>query len=206
MMKRILFVLSLLVLTVGFAFGSAGDNDFAAASTQTWYQFSVSSHPSGASVYIDGVYRGRTPYNTTMLRGTYTLRVEASGYRIYEERFTLDRNTSKHVNLVFSTRTHRLTVSSYPSRAEVFINGAYVGRTPLTINLEEGTHDVRLSLSGYWDHWERIRLTGDRYIEVTLQPEARPVVRSSIWLGNIPLDRFLLLSLGLLFVILALMY
>ncbi|HAA85845.1 MAG TPA: hypothetical protein DCE14_05775 [Kosmotogaceae bacterium] len=205
-MKRSLFVLALLVLTVGFAFGNAGDNDFAVASTQTWYQLSVTSQPSGASVYIDGVYRGRTPYNTTLLMGTYTLRVEASGYRIYEERFTLDKSTSKHVNLVSSTRTHRLTVSSYPSRAEVFINGAYVGRTPLTINLEEGTHDIRLSLSGYWDHWERIRLTGDRHLEVTLQPEARPMIRSNIWLGSIPLDRFLLLSLGLLFVLIALMY
>ncbi len=206
-MRRVMLVLSALVFAVVSMVYASNDATMATSTGYGIYQLSVTSVPSGAHVYIDGAYRGRTPLQISLWQGTYSLRVEMSGYRVYEERFTINRNINKSVYLVHAVRTRRLTVTSSPSRAEVFIDGSYVGRTPLSLSLEEGTYDLLIGLPGYWNHSERVRLTTDRYLDVTLTPDTRPIFyRRTAWLGDIPLDRFLLLSVGLLFVVLALMY
>ncbi len=163
------------------------------------HQLSLTSTPSGASVYIDGSYKGRTPLNISLQQGTYSLRVERDDYRTHEERFTLDRNISKSVNLVPVTRRYSLTVRSSPSRAEVYIDGSYSGRTPLEITLNEGTYDVMLSLSGYEDYQERVRLTTDRIVDASLAAKRATLIVSSAptnarvyvdgrYVGNTPLE------------------
>ena len=45
-----------------------------------------------------------------------------------------------------------LSVTSVPSGAEVFIDGEFAGKTPLTAELDEREHDVFLALAGYKDY------------------------------------------------------
>jgi Sulfatase-modifying factor enzyme 1/PEGA domain len=40
----------------------------------------ISSIPSGANIYIDGVYKGKTPFRGRMLFGGHTVKVEKSGF------------------------------------------------------------------------------------------------------------------------------
>lgn len=163
------------------------------------HQLSVTSSPSGAGVYIDGNYRGRTPLQLSLQQGTYTLSVEMEGYRKYEERFTIDRNMTRNATLVPIVRTYLLTVRSNPARADVFIDGRYAGRTPFETRLDEGTYDVRISLSGYEDYEERVRMTTDRLIDarlsvrraslkVTTDPSNARVFADGDYLGNSPLE------------------
>jgi hypothetical protein len=46
-----------------------------------------------------------------------------------------------------------LDVSSNPSSAQVFIDGAFKGNTPLKLDLPFGKYEVRVSLTDYYE-WE----------------------------------------------------
>ena len=44
-------------------------------------------------------------------------------------------------------------IESAPPGAQVFVDGAFKGETPLKLNVPEGKHEVRLTLLEYYD-WE----------------------------------------------------
>lgn len=50
---------------------------------------SVRSLPSGASIYIDGLYKGVTPKDTQIVAGNHTLRVKKDGYKEITETITV---------------------------------------------------------------------------------------------------------------------
>ena len=58
----------------------------------------VSSNPSGATVYLDGVTAGETPFARVLEPGTYTVRVEASGYEDHSEMVELAAGETLNVS------------------------------------------------------------------------------------------------------------
>lgn len=56
-------------------------------------------------------------------------------------------------------RVSTLQLSSYPSGAQVFVDGMPGGETPLDIELPIGKHEVRLALPEYYDWKAQIELT-----------------------------------------------
>jgi hypothetical protein len=46
-----------------------------------------------------------------------------------------------------------LDVASTPSGAQVFVDSAFKGTTPLNIPMRPGTYEIRLNLPGYYE-WE----------------------------------------------------
>lgn len=54
------------------------------------YTINLSTDPVGAKVYIDGVYKGTTPYKITLPLGDYTVLFEKEGYDVYTTSIILD--------------------------------------------------------------------------------------------------------------------
>lgn len=48
----------------------------------------------------------------------------------------------------------KLTISSEPDAADIYVDGSFVGSTPATLHLPAGTYEVSVRLSGYQD-WQR---------------------------------------------------
>jgi hypothetical protein len=163
------------------------------------YQLSVITSPSGADVYVNNAYIGRTPLNVTLEAGTKNLRIERSGYETYSESFMLDRSISKSITLSPLVREYRLSVTSSPSNALVYINGSYQGRTPLNLNLREGTYTVRVTANGYDDFSTSVSLDRDRQVSATLyakkarltvetEPTNASVFVDNVYVGRSPLS------------------
>lgn len=70
-----------------------------------------------------------------------------------------------------STGKSRISVNSFPSDAEVFIDSAGAGRTPCTIDIPNGEHSVQVVLKGYQDQTRKIILSPgfDLIIDVNMQ-------------------------------------
>ena len=134
----------------------------------TNYQLSLITNPSSADVYIDNTYMGRSPLNLTLSEGTKNLRIEKSGYETYYETLLLDRSISKSITLSPQIKTYKLSISSSPSNARVYINGTYEGMTPIALTLKEGTYTVQLTLDGYEDFVTSVNLDRDRQVTATL--------------------------------------
>jgi len=111
-----------------------------------------SSTPSGAEVYVDGALIGLTPVNWT--RGTsgqsYQAELRLSGYQAERFKLTFPEGGSSE-----SFRRSLSQVAAAPGKvsvnvkggwANVYIDGANVGQTPLSNHaLPAGTHTVRVN-------------------------------------------------------------
>ncbi|WFN33773.1 PEGA domain-containing protein [Methanogenium sp. S4BF] len=140
---------------------------------------SVSSSPTGASVYVDNVYRGLTPQQVSLTGNQYTLRLERSGYNSYTQQVWVygGQTTRVSASLVPSTSYGTLSVSSSPSKANIYLNGNFRGTTTQTIGgLTAGSYFVELTMPGYQDWTGSVRVYAGQVssISPTLVPVQSP--------------------------------
>lgn len=114
---------------------------------------SIDSEPSGASVYIDGERKGKTPLKISELRAAeHTIKLELDEYEILQKEITLDadENLRMSLNLIEKPKFGDVIITSEPEGAEVVLNGKIKGVTPLTLRrLPVGKYDVVLQREGY---------------------------------------------------------
>ncbi|MFN3178668.1 MAG: PEGA domain-containing protein [Thermus sp.] len=111
----------------------------------------VDSRPAGAEVYLNGRLSGRAPVSLQVNPGRHEVELRLAGYQTY--RVTVNPRPGERVQvfaqLVPEARQGILAVTSSPSGAEVYVDGALRGRTPLSLTLPEGRYAVELRLPGY---------------------------------------------------------
>lgn len=139
----------------------------------------VFTSPPGAEVQVDGKRLGRTPLSKARVRGRHNLlRLELRGYQ------PLSRQLGPQDTVLFFTMEPlpwTLAVVTEPPGAEVFLNGARVGLTPLPALPipAEGEQELVLRLEGH-EAW-RARLDRNAPFPETIRltPEALPLRRRS---------------------------
>ncbi len=132
----------------------------------------VRSTPAGASVTLNGRWRGRTPLTLDNLQfGPYTVRVVQPGYTVAREELTLSAATPERTMAVKLRRSSAppqpkasatppsgragagvgsIYVDSRPRGARVFVDGRAVGVTPLRLgDVRSGSHTVRMELADH---------------------------------------------------------
>ena len=146
----------------------------------------ITSIPSGASVYIDDNVIGQTPLRDhevdtgAQREKQIEVRLMLSGYKDHMEQLTLrgGQQTPLDVGLEkFSPRTGTLTVTSTPSGADIYVDNAWIGKTPLTsYEVDTGVrHEkqvtVGLVLSGYKNHVAQSTLRGGQQTPLDVRLE-----------------------------------
>ena len=119
---------------------------------------------TGAQVLIDGNSRGETPVTLRDLApGEYLVEVVAQRYfpfRTEIEVEGLDREQSVSADL--RPAWAEISFTSIPPDAQVFSADDILGRTPLTTELLEGKHDVRIKAAGYKVWQDTIAVTAGK--------------------------------------------
>ena len=99
---------------------------------------SVTSSPSGASVYLYGEYKGTTPYTiSSVSAGLHTIKLTNTGYVDLTHAvnvFSGDTTYFSGTLTLIPSHTGSISVSSSPSGASVSLNGAYKGKIPITLS------------------------------------------------------------------------
>ncbi|MBW1787705.1 MAG: PEGA domain-containing protein [Deltaproteobacteria bacterium] len=141
----------------------------------------VRSNPQDATVKIDGMVYGQTPLEIDLPTGYYKLEVRKKGYKpVFTEAVILEREiTLRSANLrkIVKPAAGRLNVTSRPTGAWVFVDGGYVGATPLTIPLPAGAHQVQIRKPGFLPFEEKVRVRAgiERNFQAVLAPAIAPV-------------------------------
>lgn len=124
----------------------------------TFYSF-----PGGASLYVDGIFKGTTPLDVSDLTlGSHTYRLEKQGYQTETSTFlvTAGSNTPLSITLTETQVTGSISVSSTPSGASISLDGANKGTTPTTLTgVAAGSHSLLLTKTGYNDYTTTIAVT-----------------------------------------------
>jgi len=112
----------------------------------------VDSEPVGARVLVDGKERGRTPLVAALPPGRHQLLLQLEGRRDVGTEFDMpkDRDLWIRLDLPIADRSaSRLTVSSAPNGATLFVNGVEVGLTPWSGPARPGFHTVAVLTPGF---------------------------------------------------------
>jgi hypothetical protein len=135
----------------------------------------VQSNPAGGDVYLDGDLAGVTPVVITDITpGEYTILIQKDGYEPYENSSVIvsagnTTQVSATLQEIASSGTvGSLDITSIPSDADVYLNDAFEGHTPLRIvNLEQGSYMLRIEEAGF-DSWiQAITIVSGKIIFIT---------------------------------------
>lgn len=167
---------------------------------QTTGYLSVSSSPSGANVYVDGIYKGTSPVTVSVSAGSHSVRMDKSGYDSWTGSTSVTAGQTAYVSAPLnpSVTYGYLYVYSSPSNADVYINGVYKGDTPFTIGLNPGTYQVMVKKAGYTSYSTtssvytgsttsvsaNLQKSADAYIQVASYPSGAAVYIDGGYVGN----------------------
>jgi serine/threonine protein kinase len=139
------------------------------------------SAPTGASVLVDGkLQSARTPLKLSALvpGRSYDVEVDAPGYKPWKDHVRIERPWVRQI-VVLKPLSGRIVVRSTPPGAEVLLDGANMGRTPLAIEdvgVVKPAHLV-LRRAGYRDLRRDVELRDDALeasVDVQLVPLRAP--------------------------------
>jgi hypothetical protein len=142
----------------------------------------VTSSPSGAAVYLNGNYQGVTtsvgsPLDITGLTpATYTAVLKKSGYKDYTTTVGIVAGQTAQVAATLQASgtqpsgTVNAEILSTPEGADVYINNAYKGVTPLEFQNVQidptQTYTVTIKLDGYTPYTTSGKLTPGQSIQI----------------------------------------
>lgn len=111
----------------------------------------VSTKPVGAEVILDGESKGESPLSLNALdpEEAYELEIQREGYASVTREFTPSEQ-SEPIEIELEKTGGVLRISTYPSDAEVELDGETVGYSPVTVNeVERGeTHELVARVDG----------------------------------------------------------
>jgi serine/threonine-protein kinase len=131
----------------------------------------VSSHPSGADIFLDGAKQsGPTPATLVLGPGQYNLVVKKPGFDPYAGQVQVKTGvlTTLDVELApSSTRVAWANVRTAPLGAEILVDGNSTGQvTPARVQLTAGEHTVTLRLKGFVPANRRIFVDEGQSVQV----------------------------------------
>jgi len=143
----------------------------------------VLSDAQGARAFIDGTDMGTVPVDIKDVKaGEHIVQVKAPGFQTGEKRVQVTAGGSQIVKFDLNPEAPGdqgilKVVSSVPD-AEVFIDGAAVGKVPQEKKLSAGEHPVMVRLSGFKQFEQKVRIEAGQ--SVTVQAELKAVGRLRI--------------------------
>jgi hypothetical protein len=148
----LLAVLLLGIAAVGVLRGNRPEAALAQAAAPATGTAAITSRPEGLEVAIDGVARGTTPLELALAPGTHQVEIgRGPARRVLSLIVEPGARASQYVELAAAPEvsTGKLEVTSDPPGAQVRVDGAVAGTTPLTIAaVAAGDHDIAISSAG----------------------------------------------------------
>jgi hypothetical protein len=136
----------------------------------------VHSDPPGAEVQVSGAVKGRTPLLITDLPpDKYRLRLEARGYAPKEVDLVVKDRIPQKLSVSLTSDSATLTITTEPPGANVLVNGISKGTTPCTVDrIPDGDNTLKLTLDGYEDHTQTLRLSAGEQQDITVALNPMP--------------------------------
>jgi len=141
----------------------------------------ITSTPSGAYIYMDGTYKGRTPTTITDISsGTHIFELDLNGYYDWKATRTISQGQNSPISATLSpipSSPGSIHVTSTPTGAEVYLDGSYQGLTETAITgVSAGDHTLTLKKNGFQDYTTTVdvRSQTTSYVTATMQSGPTP--------------------------------
>jgi hypothetical protein len=114
-------------------------------------KIAVSTSPDQATVFCDGIERGASPLSVSgLLAGAHLIVVDKEGYLPAQRTVTVSAEGKSVVDIKLEKPSGLVLLRSTPVGADIEINGAHRGKTPLLLtDLPFGKYRIKASSLGY---------------------------------------------------------
>ncbi len=118
----------------------------------------VKTEPPNAEVFIDGILKGTTPYvDTNIPSGNYFIKIKWKDGKEEEQFISLEPNEVKRLEYksdeTVNYNANKMTILSDPLEADVYMDGSYIGKTPIIKeNINPGKHDMLFLKENKYDY------------------------------------------------------
>ncbi len=130
----------------------------------------IAAEPEGTAIFLNGNFIGNPPINEELQIGEYHLTLQKEGYLTIEKNVLINENQTTFVNEVLQ-HTRIVRITSFPSDADIYINGNFAGKTPQKITVSYGKNSILLKKEHFADHSKSIVVSGDtENFDFTLEP------------------------------------
>jgi tetratricopeptide (TPR) repeat protein len=139
----------------------------------------IETEPPEATVSIDNVQVGTSPYSGEIAPGDHQLTVASEGYKTIAQVVSLEPNQALSLKLALQAAQAGqvpplIAVASDPGGASLFVDGKLMGSTPVKARSTPGPHEIKLALDGYVTRTGKINLPDSRDFELRMAISMRP--------------------------------
>ncbi|MFK8054034.1 MAG: PEGA domain-containing protein, partial [Woeseiaceae bacterium] len=118
---------------------------------------SVQTVPAGASITLDGAYRGRSPAKLALEPDVaYQLRVTRPGYAAVSRSVRLAAASNESVRIDLNAKLGDITIRTVPVDAEVFVNGRLRGSGTVALQLPAAPQTISVRRKGYAEYQTKV--------------------------------------------------
>lgn len=139
-------------------------------------QLRIDTNPTGATVIVNGAAAGESPVTMNQLKpGRYLVTARMDGRKDARESVQLNAGEKRAALLELEEITGLILVRSVPEGADVTLDGAFRGKTPLMMHdFPVGTHRVTLARPGFFAKDVEITVKDrvPQLVDVDLTPDA----------------------------------
>ena len=140
---------------------------------------SISTDPSGASVYLDGDDYGETPVRRDDVEtGEYTLALHKDGYVDAMQMLTISRGRTAEVDVKLVKQMGSLNITCSPPNAHIYFDGAYkgtAGAQGLKLDyLSVGNYNVKAEADSYYPEEKSVEVYYNQTTQVSFSLKPKP--------------------------------
>ena len=136
----------------------------------------IVSSNGGADVFVGGERVGAVPLpeRLTLPVGEHSVKVSKRGYTQHLEVVRISRRKTTVVSADLLAISGVLRVVASVEGARVFVDGDYLGMTPIEQDVDPGEHALRVTARGYYDHERAVEVVAGEATEVGVELERLP--------------------------------
>jgi hypothetical protein len=146
--RGVSYILVLFLFAYGLAFGDNGQHKY----ESNRGIIEIQSRPSGARIFVgnDDNFIGTTPAITSLAAGPYRLSLRKESYLDFDTTIVIAAGSKNNISPRLVKNIGGVKVITYPPKADIFINGAFVGRSPRQVDDVPGDFcEIVVSRDGY---------------------------------------------------------
>ena len=131
--------------------GAGKEQSFDVDLVPAWAPISIDSEPTHASVWVDGVELGETAGTFELDAGTRVVELRLAGHNPWIRQIEVVADEPQSLATIALAKANaQLHIESTPSGAQIVVDSASPGRTPLDLSLaSEVIHEISLFKSGH---------------------------------------------------------
>lgn len=121
-----------------------------------------------AKILLDGVQLAMGSFSGKIDEGQHQILIQREGFIPLDTMVTLKAGSNFTLNKKLKPRIGSLLVESSPNGSDVYVDGRLYGQTPIPIDLQIGSHEVKVSKTGYAPYVSQVVIKENK--EVNLSP------------------------------------